>query len=346
MEQRLAMIGFGTVGQALARILLERGEELKRKEGYSARITAISDTVKGALYHPDGLDLSSVFRSLEEAGTLDAYPDTVGLKRDWDSLKTIRETNADTVVEVTFTNVDTGQPAIDHCRAAFEAGKNVVTTNKGPVALAYRELSSLAAENGVGWGFEGTVMSGTPALRMPRTALAGDRIREIRGILNGTSNYILTRMEEGKSLEEALSEARSKGYAEADPTSDLEGFDALYKVMILSEVVLGVPLDRNEVERVGIAQLSAEDIRGAKEEGKRWKVLGRLREEGGRVIASVKPVPIPETDPLAGVRGALNALTYECDLLGPVTLVGAGAGRSETGFALLADLINIRRQYP
>ncbi|MDA8351674.1 MAG: homoserine dehydrogenase [Firmicutes bacterium] len=343
MEHRLAMIGFGTVGQALARILMERKAELREKEGYMARITAISDAMKGALYHPEGLDLVQVFRSLEQTGTLDAYPDTPGLKRGWDSLKTIEDTNADVVVEVTFTDVETGQPAIDHCRRAFEAGKHVVTTNKGPVALAYRELSELAEKNGVFWGFEGTVMSGTPALRLPQTALAGDRVREIRGILNGTTNYILTRVEEGRSLDEALREAQHHGYAEADPTSDLEGFDALYKVMILSEVVMGVPLNRQDVERKGIQTVTAEAIRQAKREGKRWKVLGQLREEEGRIAASVQPVAIPETDPLAGVRGALNAVTYTCDLLGPVTLVGAGAGRSETGFALLADLIQIWR---
>lgn len=342
-EQRLAMIGFGTVGQALTRILMERGEELREKEGFSAGITAISDPVKGALYHPEGLDLFQVLRVLEREGTLEAYPETPGLVRGWDSLRTIRESNADTVVEVTYTDVETGQPAIDHCRAAFETEKNVVTTNKGPVALAYRELSGLADQKGVRWGFEGTVMSGTPALRMPRVALAGDRIREVRGILNGTTNYILTRMEEGHSLEDALAEAQAEGYAEADPTSDLEGYDAMYKVMILSEVVMGVPLSREEVKREGIAQVTPEAIREANRSGKKWRMMGHLQEAGGRVTASVQPVLLPETDPLAGVTGALNAVTYVGDLLGPVTLVGAGAGASETGFALLADLIQIYR---
>ncbi|SMO63369.1 homoserine dehydrogenase [Melghirimyces algeriensis] len=344
MERRLAMIGFGTVGQALARILLERKGELWEKEGFVAQITAISDMTKGSLYHPDGLNLTEVFLALEESGTLEAYPETSGLQRGWNSLKTIQDSNADTIVEVTFTDVETGQPAIEHCRTAFEAGKNVVTTNKGPVALAFAELSELAEKNGVYWGFEGTVMSGTPALRMPRFALAGDRIKEIRGILNGTTNYILTRMEDGVSMENALLEAQNKGYAEADPTGDLEGFDALYKMMILSEVVMGIPLKRKDVLRKGMSSVTSEDIQKAKTGGMRWRILSVIREEGGKMSASVQPVAIPEADPLAGVKGALNAVTYVCDLLGPVTLIGAGAGRMETGFSILADLIHLHHQ--
>ncbi|RNB84560.1 homoserine dehydrogenase [Brevibacillus fluminis] len=344
MEHRIALLGFGVVGQGLAEILRDKSYALRSGLGFDGLIVAISDPMKGSLYHPEGLDLSQALKAVKDTGTLDAYPDTPGLIRGWDSFQTIRESNAETIVEITFTDVKTGQPAIDHCRAAFQCQKNVVMSNKGPVALAYQELSQLAKEKGVRWGYEGTVMSGTPALRMPIVALAGNEISEVKGILNGTTNYILTKMEEGYTYEDALKEAQSLGYAEADPTSDVEGYDAQYKVVILANVVMNTPLKRDQVSCDGISSLTPQDIESARSQGKRWKLIGRARKEGEQVVASVAPEMIPVTDPLAGIMGATNAVTYDCDLAGPITLVGAGAGRKETGFSILIDLINIARE--
>lgn len=343
MSHNIALLGFGVVGQGLVEILELKGSSMFDDLGVAVNIVAISDVVKGSLYHPQGLDLSQLLQAVKETGTLDSYPETPGLIRGWDSFRTIRESNADTIVEVTFTDVKTGQPAIDHCREAFECKKNVVMSNKGPVALAFQELSQLAKEKGVRWGYEGTVMSGTPALRMPIVALAGNEIREVKGILNGTTNYILTKMEEGLTYEEALKEAQALGYAEADPTSDVEGYDAQYKVVILANAIMNVPLKRDEVVCEGITKLTPEDIVLAKSQGRRWKLIGRVKKEGERVWASVTLEAIPLTDPLAGIMGAINAVTFDCDLAGPITLVGVGAGRKETGFSLLIDIINITR---
>ncbi|HET7580713.1 MAG TPA: homoserine dehydrogenase [Bacillales bacterium] len=345
MVQRLAMVGFGGVGQGLAEILLNKKESLKEEYGFEAIIVAISDVIKGSLYDPEGLDLERVLKVVRETGKVDDYPDSPGLIRGMDSLQTIRETNADTVVEVTYTDVNTGQPAIDHCKAAFENGKNVVMTNKGPVALKYQELSELAERNNVKWGFEGTVMSGTPTLWMPFECLAGNDVREIRGIFNGTTNYILTKMEEGLAYEEALAKAQKLGYAEADPTSDVEGYDAMYKVVILANVVMNQSLKKEDVACQGITQLTPDDIQEANNEGKRWKMIARLKKEtDGSLTASVGPEKISLSNPLASVTGALNAITYECDLSGPVTVVGAGAGIAETGFSLLIDLIHFEKE--
>lgn len=341
MVHKLALIGFGVVGQGLARILRDKKEGL-RNLGVEAQIVAVS-TLEGSLYHPEGLDIPQLLAAAK-TGNLAHYPDAPGLQRGWDNLRTIRQSNADTVIEVSFTNLTSGQPAIDHCRAAFESGKNIVTTNKGPVALAYHELAALAQAKGVRFGIEGTVMSGTPALRLPLVTLAGNELSEIRGIFNGTTNYILTKMEEGLSYEAALKQAQELGYAEADPTADVEGHDAAGKVVILANVVMNVPLTQNEVACRGISHLTSADIQWARAEGKRWKLIGRLKKEGGHVVASVQPEALPLSDPLASVMGATNAITYECDLSGPITLVGAGAGSVQTGFALLIDLINIARK--
>lgn len=343
MTHKIALLGFGVVGQGLAEILQDKGESLRSELGFDAKIVAISDVMKGSLYHPEGLDISQVLQVVKETGKLESYPETPGLIRGWDSFKTIRESNADTIVEVTFTDVKTGQPAIDHCKAAFQSKKNVVMSNKGPVSLAYQELAELAKKNDVRWGFEGTVMSGTPALRMPVVSLAGNNISEIRGILNGTTNYILTKMEEGLNYNDALFEAQVLGYAEADPTSDVEGYDAQYKVTILANVVMNIPMKREEVECEGISHLTQQDIQWAKSEGRRWKLIAKCKKVGDKVIAKVGPEAIPLTDPLAGVLGAQNAITYDCDLAGPITLIGAGAGRKETGFSILIDLINMGR---
>lgn len=343
MKHKLALIGFGTVGQGLAEILRDKGGLLRDNLGFDAQIVAISDLLKGSLYHPDGLDIPTLLNVVQSSGKLDNYPDSPGLQRGWDSLKTIRESNADSVVEVSYTDVKTGQPAIDHCRAAFESGKNVVMSNKGPVALAYAELSQIAEANGVRWGFEGTVMSGTPALRMPLTSLVGNDISEVRGIFNGTTNYILTKMEEGLAYEDALVQAQELGYAEADPTADVEGYDAQGKVVILANVIMNAPLSKDDVPCKGISHLTLEDIEQAKASGMRWKLIARCKKEGGTVVGSVGPEMVSLGDPLASIMGATNAITYECDLAGPITLVGAGAGRVETGFSILIDLINIQR---
>ena len=169
------------------------------------------------------------------------------------------------------------------------------------------------------------------------------RLRKVEGILNGTTNYILTNMEMGVSYQDALAEAQKKGYAEADPTGDVEGFDAAGKVVILSQLLFDRVIGMAEVERNGISRLTLEDIRQAKQAGERWKLIGSLEEKGETLQARVAPVRLPLSHPLAGVSGATNAITYETHILGRVTLIGPGAGRQPTGYALLSDLLAIHK---
>ncbi len=343
MPHKLAFIGFGTVGQGLAEILRDKGDDLRKRYDFKAQVVAISTLTKGGIYHPDGLDIDTTLRTLQDTGSLHSYPNTPGLVKGWDSLTTIRNSNADTIVEAAWTDLDTGEPGISHVRTAFETGKHVVTTNKGPVALAYHELKTLAESRGLQWGIEGTVMAGTPALRLARTALPGCQINRIRGILNGTTNFILTQMENGAAYADALAEAQHLGYAEADPTADVEGLDALGKLLILAAVVMETPLSKEDVACQGITHLTAEDVTHARAEGNRWRLIAALQRDGSRLEAEVGPQAVPKTNPLAGVSGATNAITYATDTLGEVTLVGPGAGRQETGFALLTDLLDIHR---
>ncbi|MDC3415070.1 homoserine dehydrogenase [Aquibacillus sp. 3ASR75-11] len=344
MTTKIAFIGFGGVGQALAKLLDERSQSLRNKYGLETEVVAVSDVMKGSIYHPDGLNTQKLLDTVRETGNVENYPDQPGIIKGWNSLETIQNSNADMIVEVTFTDVKTGQPAIDHHKAAFENKKSVVTTNKGPVALAYNELNELAEQNGVFWGFEGTVMSGTPALRMPVTTLAGNEIHEIKGILNGTTNYILTEMEKGQSYDGALKKAQELGYAEADPTSDVEGYDARYKAAILSNYLMGTPVSAEDIPCEGISNITQEMIQQALKENKKWRLLARVTKENGNVTASIKPEKIDADDPLAGVTGSTNAILYECDLAGPILLTGAGAGLIETGYSLLIDIIHYQKQ--
>ena len=196
------------------------------------------------------------------------------------------------------------------------------------------------------YGFEGVVLSGTPTINLARYSLAGNKIKGFKGILNGTTNFILTKMEEGMSYEDALKTAQDLGYAEADPTGDVEGLDALGKVVILSNVVLGKKISWTDVKRKGITEITIDDIEKAKLEKKRWKLIGSAEiQDDNSIIAKVWPEKVPLDDPLAGVNNAINALTYFTDELGPITIVGPGAGRRETGFALLIDLLEINRKF-
>jgi homoserine dehydrogenase len=343
MDFKLAFIGFGTVGQGLAEILLEKEEMLSEKYNFNWSVVAISDVIKGSICNENGLDLKEILELVKAGKKLDEYP--AGFKG-MNSIETITKTNANTIIEVTFTNIKTGEPALTHIKTALNAKKNVVSSNKGPVVKHAEDLINLARSNNVYYGFEGVVLSGTPAINLAKFSLSGNMITGFKGILNGTTNYILTRMEEGMSYEDALKKAQDLGFAEADPTSDVEGLDALGKVVILTNVVLGKKMSWQDVQIKGITDISKDDIEKAKSEGKRYKLIGSAEiQEGGTVKAKVLPEMLPLSDPLAGVSEATNALTFFTDELGPVTIVGPGAGRRETGFALLVDLLEINRKY-
>jgi len=337
---RLALIGFGNVGQGFAQILRDRGEWLAEQFGLRLQIVAVNDLQRGSIYDPAGLDPQALLSAVEAGGDLGGVPAPF---RGWDAPRTIAECQADVVAELTFTDLRSGEPAFTHLRLALESGKHVVTTNKGPVALRYAELERLARSRNLEIGVEGTVMSGTPAIRLGRDLLASAGIRRVQGILNGTTNYILTQMEQGTDYRSALFEAQAKGYAEADPTGDVEGHDAAGKVVILARLLLGAPLTLGEVDRTGITGLKLQDIEQARAAGECWKLIGLLELVGGQVKASVRPTRIPLQHPLAAVKGATNAIVFSTDLLGDVTLIGPGAGRRETGYALVCDLLAMHR---
>ena len=332
----LVIVGFGVVGQGLVEILRDKAPVLEAQFGFRPRIVAVATRTRGTLFHPGGLKPDHLLAAIS-AGSLDHYPNEPGLVRGLPALTLIRESNANVLVEASITDLKTAQPALDYCHAALETEKHVVLANKGPVALAYNELQAKARENGRLLRFEATVMAGTPSIRLALDALAGCTIQEARGILNGTTNYMLTQMESGMTYADALAQAQALGYAEADPTADVDGWDGASKGMILAAMLFGKSLTLDSMEVRGISSLTPDDIEAARAAGERWKLIARVTPDG----ATVGPVRLPVDNPLANVSGSMNAITYTTDLLGDVTLVGAGAGRLQTGFGLLSDLLEI-----
>ncbi len=337
---RLALIGFGNVGQGLATIIREHGTAIAEREGVELRIVSVHTARRGALVEPDGLDAGALLAALARDGRL-APADAA---ETWPVERVLREGTADVVVETTPTDLQTAEPATSYLRLALENGRHVVTTNKGPVALHYPALAVLAAERGLMVGVEGTVMAGTPVMRLGSEALAGSGLRRIEGILNGTTNYMLEEMRGGATYSDALAEAQALGYAETDPTADVDGHDAAVKVVILGNLLLGGALTLADVPTTGISGLTPADVAAAEAAGECWKLIGVVERVGDRVRGEVAPVRLPLTHPLAAVGGATNAVTITSDVLGDVTLSGPGAGRLETGFAIVADLLAIARR--
>lgn len=334
---RLLILGFGTVGQGLAELLLKKAGNLRERYNLNIQVVGIGDMLKGSLYNPDGIDLDKALAMAKADGKIDSLAGAFS----GDALSLIEQAEADMMVEATYTDIKTAEPATSHIRAALNKGMHVTTTNKGPLALFAHELLQLATEKKVKLLFEGTVMSGTPLLNVIRETLAASAITEMKGILNGTTNYILTRMEEGMSYEAALKKAQELGYAEAVPDADVLGWDALAKVTILANTVFGSRSKPDNFSCQGITGITAAAIADAKARGKRFKLIGTVRRDGNSVTAGVAPEEVDLTHPLAGVMGATNAVTITTDALGDVTIVGPGAGRIETGYSGLIDIIHV-----
>ncbi len=336
MELRLFLVGFGNVGQGFARLLASRREWLIEEAYLSCRVVAITDWHYGTCIHPRGIDLEEALEAIRRGHSLSAKAEP--------TLPLIQTLEYDVLIELTPTNFKTGEPAYRHIRCALERGRHVITTNKGPMAHFLLELEELARRKGVCLGYEGTVLAGTPLIRLIRSHLRGAKIQKIEGIVNGTCNYILTRMAEGLDYHQALKEAQKHGYAEADPTVDVEGWDTAAKLMILSQVAFSRKLDPTHISRTGITGIRSEDIRQAGRNGGQWRLIGRLEAQKGHIRAVITPETLPGTHPLAHVKGTTNAVTIHTDCLSPITIMGPGAGRLETGFAVFSDLLQIHQR--
>lgn len=333
---RIVMVGFGCVGQAFLRMVSEGAAPLS-DFWIHPRVVAVADR-GGALVDEKGLNPREILALKSRRGSVAADP-TRG-RPGLTGLELLRDVEAEVLVEVTPTNIRDGEPGLSHIREALRRGFHVVTTNKGPLALALPALMELAEYNGVQLRFSGAVGGGTPILDLGREGLFGNRVESVRGILNGTTNYILTRMAEaGLSMDEALREAQTLGYAEADPSIDVEGLDSACKLVIIANWVMRMDCSLGDVKVRGISDVTLEQVRRAEAEGMRVKLVASAAD--GRL--EVKPELVSRGEPLC-VDGTLNAVTFRAEPAGEVTIVGRGAGGPETASAIIRDLAKIRME--
>tara|TARA_B110000261_G_scaffold125060_1_gene139635 strand:- start:1051 stop:2088 length:1038 start_codon:yes stop_codon:yes gene_type:complete len=342
MHYNIALIGFGGVNRALANIIATDSEKFYYDMGFNLRIVAVSDMFLGSVYSPEGIDLDLLTILPAAQGACAKLPNG---KATADNDDIIKNSNADIVVEATVTDSMTGQPATSHCRWALSAGKHVSTTNKGPLAFAEKELMALALKNNVSFEYEGVVMSGTPVLRFADKLLKGSEINKFAGIVNGTANYVLGLVEQGYTFADAITSAQQQGYAEADPSADIEGKDVVLKVIVLANRLWDANLTQENVQCQGITGLTETMVKQAAAEGCHWKLLGKAsKQEDGSIVASVSPEKLSIVHPLACISGAVNAITFTSGMLGDVTVSGPGAGRVETAYAILSDIIAIHQR--
>ncbi|HEY69608.1 MAG TPA: homoserine dehydrogenase [Anaerolineae bacterium] len=338
---KLLLFGFGNVGKAFAHLLLRKRPMLSRDFKLDWRVVGIATGRHGAALDPGGIDLESALALVQAGGSLECLskvhaPD--------DAAGIIAASGAEVLFENTPVNYETGQPAIDHIRWGLQAGMHAITANKGPIVHAHRMLDDLASSQGRCFLFESAVMDGTPIFSLWRRALPAADLHAFRGVLNSTTNLILSQMEQGSSYTDALAHAQRIGIAETDPRGDTEGWDAAIKVAALVTVLMGIPLTPAQIDRQGIEQITPQEVASAKAQGRRWKLICRAQRRGDGVHASVGPEQIGPQDPLFHLDGTTTAVTFESDVLGSLTITGTNPGPETTAYGLLADLINALRE--
>ena len=341
MHYNLALIGFGNVARALARLLLRKQNLLKSQYGTTFSFTGISTGRHGFAVDPNGLDIQEALELVESGKSIDSLS-TIPVK---DSLAVIKNSQANVIFENSPVNTQTGQPALDHIRTALELGMHAITANKGPVVHGYRELTALARSQGKTFGFESTVLGGSPVFSVFRETFPLAELSSFKGILNATTNIILSRMENGESYDDAVKYCQSVGVAETDPTNDVDGWDAAIKVAALITVLMDIPFTPQQVNPQGIRGITPEMIEKAKAEGKRYKLVCSVEKMGDQINARVAPELLDSSSPLYGMMNSSTGVSFRTDVLPDYSITvsereGMAGGPIETAYGLFADFVN------
>jgi homoserine dehydrogenase len=339
----LALVGFGNVGRRFAGLIEERRGRLAADFDLTLRICGIATRRHGSAWDAGGLDVARAAREVEAGRALTSAAGSADL------IAELSRSDAPLriVVETTTLDIAAGQPAIDHVRAAIDAGCHVVTANKGPVAFAYDELRDRAGAAGVSFLFEGAVMDGIPIFNLVREALPLVDVIGFRGVVNATTNHILSALEDGEAFAPALARMQAAGIAEADASLDLDGWDAAAKTAALANVLMGARMTPHDVDRIGIDEGSGPRAREAVAQGNRLRLVASAsRGPDGRVRGLVRPTVLPGGDLLAGLTGQANALVLQTDLLGEIAIGQLGGSLTQTAYALVSDIVTIRTRQP
>ena len=331
---RIILCGFGVVGQNFAKLLLSRSEDLYALHGLKPRVVGVFDS-KGSAASSAGLDLNRLLEVKKKYGDIRKYHNK---EKNANGLEMIKGMDAEVLIETTPSNYKDAEPGMSHIVNAMKNGLHVITVNKGPLALAFPSLIELATYNQVLLKFSGTVGGGTPILDYAKNSLRGERIVSFQGILNGTTNYILTNMADGMSFKTALADAKKRGYVEADESLDIDGFDAAAKLVILANWIMDMKVTIKDIRRIGIRDVTTSDVKKAATNNSAVKLVASCNKE-----LLVAPQQISLDDPLC-VNGTLNAITFNSEHSGQQTIIGRGAGGMETASSILRDLLDIRQE--
>ena len=333
----LALVGFGHVGRRFALLLDECRDHLINDHQLECRIVGITTRRHGSLFDARGVDASTLSRSMDVLGPATSAADLIAR---------LSETGSDlrVVAETTTLSIRDGQPAVEHIEAALTAGCHAITANKGPVAFAYRRLNELAVRRGVSFLFESAVMDGIPVFNLVREAMPGVTVMGFRGIVNTTTQHILSALESGKPFDSALEEMQQAGIAEADPMLDLDGWDAAAKTAALANVLMSAAVTPHQVARDVVTAQMAGAVRTAASKGRRLRMIASARRNGNAVDAAVRLTDLDSRDPLATLPTTANALILTTDLLGEVAVCQMAGNLTQTAYGLLSDLITLRRR--
>jgi homoserine dehydrogenase len=335
MELKLCFMGLGSVGRELIKLIDRKRDDVQARYDLSFKIVGIATGRHGILVDPQGIDHDY---ALSGEWVDRAWPST-----EENRLKMIRECGADALVEMSPINRDTGRPALDYLELALNLGMHAITANKGPVVHGYRHLSALAKQQRKAFLFEATVMDGFPLLNLYRECLPATRVLSFRGVLNSTTNLILTLMEESRSFEEAVKHAQEIGIAETDPSNDIDGWDSAVKVCVLSNVLMGADIRPWDVDRAGIRAITIEMIKQAQLARRKWRLLCTAEWAGDKLAARVAPEEVSANDPLFRLYGTTSAIQIKTDTLNQLTLLETAPTPAQTAFGVLADLISAAR---
>lgn len=336
-QYRLIMAGFGNVGKATARLLLKKQHELLEIYGIEFIVTGIATARHGRAVNPEGIDLEKALAAVEDGGSLNGLSVQAC---EGDMVEFICSCPGDVLFETTPVNHKTGQPAIDHLKAALEMGMHAITANKGPVVHAYQALTDLAKEKDRRFLFESAVMDGAPVFALFREPLVGAQLLGFTGILNSCTNLLLDLMGQGQSLEEAIAYGASIGITETDPSNDVDGWDAAIKVAALCTVLMHHPITPQEVDRTGIRGITPGMIQKALAAGERWKLVCSASLEDEKLTARVQPERVDANSPLYSVNGTSSFVVFRLDVLPGLGLLESDPGPETTAYGLLADFIN------
>lgn len=336
-EARLVLAGFGNVGKAFARLLLQKENELREEHGLSFTVTGICTGSHGAAIDPQGLDLAQALDTVERTGSLTSLDRASFLGN---TLGFIEICPGDVLIETTPVNPRSGQPALSHIEAGLARGMHAITANKGPVVYGYQHLTRLAESQGKKFLFESAVMDGAPIFSLFRGPLLGAKLIGFSGILNSCTNLLLERMEGGETLTQAIAYGTSIGITETDPSNDVDGWDAAIKVAALATVLMGQPLTPLEVQPVGIRGITPQQIAQACAEGKKWKLVCAAGwDESGQFYARVRPETVGPDSPLFAVTGTSSFVQFKLDVLPGLGILESNPSPKTTAFGLLSDVL-------